>query len=120
MNVRPLAVVTVLAATALLGACATTEQQPAATGPASEVQVYSTTQLVPNQYTIVDHIWTDELKSNVSIPTFSTAEEGVNAMKQKAAAVGATGLLNVMCLDAAGYAAKGQLLCYGDAIKFNN
>jgi hypothetical protein len=32
--------------------------------------------------------------------------------------VGASGLLNVMCMDATGYS-NGRLLCYGDAIRFN-
>jgi hypothetical protein len=120
MIVRPIAAVAVLTvATLLLGACATGKKQPAASAPASEVQVYSTTQLVPTQYTIVQHVWTDEWRSNVSLPTFGSADDGVQALKEKAADAGASGLLNVMCLDATGYS-NGRLLCYGDAIKFNN
>jgi hypothetical protein len=119
MNVRPLAVAAALASSCLLlGACATGKKQPAAAVPASEVQVYSTTQLGPTQYTIVQHIWTDEWRSNISVPTFSTADDGVQALKEKAAGVGASGLLNVMCMDATGYS-NGRLLCYGDAIRFN-
>lgn len=118
MNVRSSAL-TAAAACLLLGACATGNKQPAASAPASEVQVYSTTQLVPTQYTIVTHIYTDEWRSNISLPTFDSADDGVQALKQKAADAGASGLLNVMCLDATGYS-NGRLLCYGDAIKFNN
>jgi hypothetical protein len=114
MDVR---LVSLAAACLLLGACAT-GKQPAASAPASEVQVYSTTQLVPTQYSIVQHVWTDEWRSNISLPTFAKADEGLQALKEKAAAVGASGLVNVMCLDAAGYS-SGRLLCYGDAIKFN-
>jgi hypothetical protein len=119
MTPRPLAVAFVLAAGCLLlGACATGNKQPAAAVPASEVQVYSTTQLVPTQYIIVEHIWTDSWRSNISLPTFRSADDGVQALKEKAADVGASGLLNVMCLDATGYS-NGRLLCYGDAIRFN-
>jgi hypothetical protein len=120
MKIRPIAAAAALAAaTVLLGACATGNKQPAAAGPASEVQVYSTTQLVPTQYTVVQHIWTDEWRSNISLPTFASADDGVQALKQKAADAGASGLLNVMCLDATGYS-NGRLLCYGDAIRFSN
>jgi hypothetical protein len=118
MNLRSLALA---AACLMLSACSMwpASKQPAATGPASEVQVYSTTQLVPTQYQIVQHIYTDEWRSNISLPTFANTDEGVNALKQKAADAGASGLLNVMCMDATGYS-NGRLLCYGDAIKFNN
>jgi hypothetical protein len=118
MTLRSLALA---AACLMLSACSMWpgNKQPVASGPASEVQVYSTTQLVPTQYQIVQHIYTDEWGSNISLPTFASADDGVNALKQKAANVGASGLLNVMCMDATGYS-NGQLLCYGDAIKFNN
>jgi hypothetical protein len=120
MVIRRLGIATTLAAACLLlGACATGSKQPAASAPASEVQVYSTTQLVPTQYTIVQHIWTDEWRSNISLPTYRKADDGLQALKEKAASAGASGLVNVMCLDATGYS-NGELLCYGDAIRFNN
>lgn len=102
----------------LLGACASWKEPAAPAGAAQKVAVYSTTQLTPNQYRIIDHIWTEHIRSNVKIPTFRNADEGVNALKERAAAVGGTGLLNVMCMDARGYS-DGRVLCYGDAIKLN-
>lgn len=114
---RPLGACAVLLACALFAGCATSKKATTATVPASQVQVYNTTQLVPDQYTIVDHIWIDSWRSNISIPTYATADAGVEALKQKAADAGANGLLNVICLDATGYA-NGRLLCYGDAINF--
>jgi hypothetical protein len=117
MHIRPFTAAGALAACITLGACAT-GKQPASSMPASEVQIYSATQLVSSQYSIVQHVYTDEWGSNISLPTFATADDGIRALKDKAAAVGASGLLNVMCLDASGYA-SGRLLCYGDAIKFN-
>jgi hypothetical protein len=116
MKTSTLRLAGLLFACALLAACASPGKHAA--GNASEVQVYGTTQLTPLQYTVVQHIWTDEWRSNVSIPTFGSADDGVQALKEKAAAVGATGLLHVMCEDAAGYS-NGRLLCYADAIRFN-
>lgn len=107
-------------ACAALGGCAMLGKQPASSpsGTGSQVQVYNTTQLVPSQYTVVQRLWIDEWRSNVTYPTFRSVEDGIEAMREKAAAAGGDGLLNVMCMDATGYS-RGRLLCYGDAIKFN-
>jgi uncharacterized protein YbjQ (UPF0145 family) len=94
-------------------------KQPAApSGAASQVQVYNTTQLVPSQYTVVERLWIDGWRSNLTYPTYRSVEDGIEAMREKAANAGANGLLNVMCMDATGYSNR-RLLCYGDAIKFN-
>lgn len=102
---------------AVLGACATTKRAGPSV-PESAVQVYNTTQLTPNQYTVVQHIWIDQAKSSFSYPTFDDVQAGVDAMKKEAGSIGATGIINVMCMDASGYK-SGSLLCYGDAVKFN-
>jgi hypothetical protein len=104
----------VLVAGGALSGCAS---KPPATA-ASEVPLYLTTQLMPSQYTVVERLWTDSWRSNISYPSFGSAEAGLQALKRDAAAEGAGGLLNVMCLDARGWK-NGKLLCYGDAIKFN-
>jgi len=49
---------------------------------------------------------------------FSTVDEGILAMKEEAGKTGATGVINVLCMDAKGYK-DGSVLCYGDAVKFN-
>jgi hypothetical protein len=110
----------VLAVCMTVGGCAMFGKQPAAapSGTAAQVQVYNTTQLVPSQYTVVQRLWVDEWRSNVTYPTFRSVEDGIEAMREKAVDAGANGLLNVMCMDATGYS-RGRLLCYGDAIKFN-
>lgn len=109
---------TIAALCALLGGCASWKEPTAPAGAAAKVNVYSTTQLTPNQYQIIEHIWTDHIRSNVKVPTFRNVDEGVAALKERAAAAGGTGLLNVMCMDARGYS-DGRVLCYGDAIKLN-
>ena len=40
-------------------------------------------------------------------------------MKEEAGQVGATGILNVMCMNGDGWR-NGRQLCYGDAIKFKS
>ena len=114
MHVRLLAT---LIACAALTACATGKSG----GPiaASEVQVYNSTQLVPTQYNVVDHIWIDSSRSALSYPRFGSAEEGVQAMKEAAGKIGAKGIINVMCMDAKGWH-DGSLLCYGDAVTLSN
>ncbi len=101
-----------------LGGCGMWKKDEVRAGSGSGVAVYSTTQLTPAQYTVVKHIWTDDVRSNVRVPTFRSVDEGVSALKDQAAAAGGNGLINAMCLDAAGYGA-GPLLCYGDAIHLN-
>lgn len=106
-----------LIACAALSACAI--GKPSAPSiAASEVQVYNSTQLVPTQYRVVERIWIDSIKSAYRYPSFDSADAGIQAMKEQAGRVGATGLLNVMCMDGKGWS-DGQLLCYADAIKFN-
>ncbi len=121
MSLRtPTAALALLFAFALLGACASTKQPPAENTAAAQIPVYNSTQFTPLQYQVIEHIWVDSWRSNISIPTFANSDEGIQALKEKAAGVGANGLLNVVCLDAQGYAAKGRLLCYGDAIKLKS
>jgi hypothetical protein len=107
----------VLAGT-LLGGCAAWKEPAAPPGAAEKVGIYNTTQMTPDRYKIIQHIWVDDWHSNIKVPTFRTPDEGVDALKRRAAAVGGTGLVNVMCLDARGYEG-GRVLCYGDAIKMN-
>lgn len=114
MHVRLFATLITCAA---LAACATGKSG----GPvaASEVQVYNSTQLVPNQYNVVDHIWIDSSRSALGYPRFGNAEEGVQAMKEAAGKIGAKGVINVLCMDGKGWH-DSSVLCYGDAITLNS
>jgi hypothetical protein len=116
--IRVLAACTALLAAAALTGCASNKKTAGAHVPPAEVKVYNGTQLAPNQYSVVQRIWIDEWRSSLSYPTFATVDAGLEAMREKASAAGASGLLNVMCMDSTGYK-TGRLLCYGDAIKFN-
>lgn len=110
--------VVALAVCASLSACAMWKKDEVQPGSGSGVAVYNTNQLTPAQYQVVKHIWVDDMRSNVRVPTFGSLDEGIAALKDQAAAAGGTGLINTMCMDASGYGA-GRLLCYGDAIRLN-
>lgn len=106
--------VCVLIAGAMLNGCATRS----APAPSTEVPVYLNTQLMPSQYTVRERLWTDSWRSNLTYPSFGSADAGLQALSRDAAGHGANGLVNVMCLDARGWK-NGRLLCYGDAFTFN-
>jgi hypothetical protein len=112
MHIRLLAV---LIACTALAACATKSGPPVA---ASQVQIYNSTQLIPTQYKVVDHIWIDTAKSAFTYPSFQSSDDAIQAMKEQAGKAGGTGVLNIMCEDGKGWS-NGHQLCYGDAIKFN-
>ncbi len=114
----PVRLLATLIACAALAACATGKSS----GPsvaASEVHVYNSTQLIPTQYSVVEHIWIDSFKSAFTYPSFANADDAIQAMKEQAGQAGATGVLNVMCMDGKGWS-NGRQLCYGDAIQFKS
>jgi hypothetical protein len=106
-----------LIACGVLMGCANTKPVGPAV-PASEVQVYNSTQLTPNQYAVVQHIYIDTWKSAFTYPAWSKTDAGIQAMKDVAGKLGTKGITNVMCLDGKGWD-DNKVLCYGDAIKFN-
>ncbi|MCW5622004.1 MAG: hypothetical protein KIS79_12940 [Burkholderiales bacterium] len=118
MSISHLKIAVALVACTGLSACAFWKQPEVPQGAGSGVALYNSNQLTPAQYQVVEHIWIDDWHSNVRIPTFASVDEGIAALKDRAGAAGATGLIHAMCLDGTGYAA-GRLLCYGDAIHLN-
>jgi hypothetical protein len=110
-----------LGALLLTAGCA--GKQKAATGPTtppSQITLYESTDLLHTQYTLVQHIWIDSWRSNISIPRFSTEAEGLEAMKRAASDAGANALLHAVCVDGSAKPAdKAGLYCYGDAIRVN-
>jgi hypothetical protein len=104
-----------LIACALLAACASRPSSPPI--PASEVQLYNSTQLIPSQYAVVERIWIDTSGSAFGYPSFANPDDAILAMKEEAGEIGAPAILNVMCMDGSGWR-NGSQLCYGDAIKF--
>ena len=91
-----------------------------ATVLASEIKVYQTPDLLQSQYTLVQHVWIDSWRSNITFPTFKSETDGMDAMKRVASDAGANGLINAICLDGRPKPSdKPELYCYADAIRVN-
>jgi hypothetical protein len=113
-----------LAAAVLVTGAAGCASKPApakgATVPASEIKVYQTPDLLQSQYTLVQHVWIDSWRSNITFPTFKSDADGMDAMKRVASDAGANGLINAICLDGRSKPSdKPELYCYADAIRAN-
>jgi hypothetical protein len=120
----PLRALTCLVAATLLAGvagCASQSKAPSkASVPASEIKIYQTPDLLRNQYTLVEHVWTDSWRSNVSFPSFKSEADGIEAMKRAASSAGANALIHVICLDTRSKPSQSvNLNCYGDAIRVN-
>lgn len=113
-----------LVAAALLAGVAgcASKSKPMAKGtvPPSEIKVYQTPDLLNNQYTLIEHVWTDSWGTNLSFPTFKSEADGIEAMKRAASSAGANALIHVICLDTRLKPSQSlELNCYGDAIRVN-
>jgi hypothetical protein len=109
--------------TAGVTGCASNKPAPAkgATVPPAEIKVYQTPDLLQSQYTLIQHVWIDSWRSNVTFPTFKSEADGMDAMKRVASDAGANGLINAICLDGRPKPSdKPELYCYADAIRVNS
>jgi len=80
------------------------------------VRVFDAGELAPNRYTIVERIWTGTWRAPFWLPSYDDASAAVDALTDKAASLGANGVVNLHCVnDARGWG--GGYLCYGLAIK---
>ena|SRR5215471_10364182 len=106
MNGRTIA----LALAAWLSACATTSSD--------DVKIYSPAELRRDQYETVARIWVDSSRTAAWVPTYSSREDGIAALKDKAASLDANGLINVACYGDSGlFGGSDSYTCYGKAIK---
>ena len=103
--------------------CASNKPAPAkgTTVPPAEIKVYQTPDLLQSQYTLIQHVWIDSWRSNVTFPTFKSEADGMDAMKRVASDAGANGLINAICLDGRSKPSDNpELYCYADAIRVNS
>jgi len=96
---------------AVLAGCATLK--------AEDVKVYNPAQLKQGGYETVARLWVETWRARTWVPTYSSQDEGVAALQDKAAALGANGLTNVGCYPDPGLFSIGSesFVCYGKAIK---
>ena len=99
------------ASTAALFGCATLKAQ--------DVKVYNPAQLRQGEYESVARLWVETWRPPFWVPSYSSPEDGVAAMQDKAAGLGANGLINVACYGDRGFFSFGSqsFFCYGNAIK---
>ncbi len=101
-------------AAALIGGCASIK--------AEDVKIYSPAELRQGQYETVTRLWVETWRASFWTPTYSAPEDGISGLKDKAASVGANGLINVDCYDNHGpallsWAMDSAYTCYGKAIR---
>ena len=86
---------------------------------AEDVRVYSPAQLRQGEYETVKRLWVETWRTPFWVPGYSSGEDGIAAMRDKAAGLGANGLINVDCYGDKGFFSFGSesFVCYGKAIK---
>jgi ABC-type glycerol-3-phosphate transport system substrate-binding protein len=110
MKSNPAATLTALALAVGLAACATTKSE--------DVKIYSPAELKQGDYETVKRIWVESWRTAAWVPTYSSRDDGISALKDKAASVDANGLINVDCYGDSGLFGGSQAYtCYGKAIK---
>jgi hypothetical protein len=103
-------VISAVALASLLSACATTQSD--------DVKIYSPAQLKRGDYETVKRIWVDTWRTATWVPTYSSRDDGISALKDKAASLDANGLINVDCYGDRGlFGGSESFTCYGKAIK---
>ena len=90
-----------------------------ATSGSDEVRLYRPAELKQGQYETVARLWVEAGRSAFWAPSYASQEEGVAALRNKAAALGANGLINIGCYADPGLFSLGSesFVCYGKAIK---
>ena len=86
---------------------------------AGDVKVYRPAQLKPGEYETVARLWVETWRPRAWVPTYDSAEDGIAALRDKAAGLGANGIINVGCYADRGFLSMGSetFLCYAKAIK---
>ncbi len=86
---------------------------------AGDVKVYTPAQLRQGEYETVKRLWSETWRPPFWVPGYSSPKDGIAAMRDKAAALGANGLINVDCYGDKGLFSVGSesFICYGKAIR---
>ncbi len=90
-------------------------------GQVDQGKIYTTNQLVRNQYEVVRYLPVDSWRTAFPLPTTSSEAEGIASLQAEAARSGANGLVNVVCIDQGhfmwSWSREPAFLCYGEAIR---
>ena len=80
------------------------------------VRVYDATELPPNRYTVIERIWTSTWRAPFWFPSDEDAAAAAATLTDKAARLGADGVINLHCVNDTNAWGDGYY-CYGLAIK---
>ena len=69
---------------------------------AEDVKVYTPAQLKQGEYQTVARLWVETWRPAFWVPSYSSPKDGIAAMQDKAAGLGANGLINVDCYGGRG------------------
>jgi hypothetical protein len=110
MNKR-IAAIGVAISAAVLAGCSTLK--------AEDIKVYRSAQLKQGEYETVKRLWVETWRPPFWVPSYSSSKDGIEALQDKAAGLGANGLINVACYGDKGFLSFGSesFVCYGNAIK---
>lgn len=106
--------------TAALSACASTKNEDAKSEDVKSegVKIYSPAQLEQGSYETLGRIWVGSWRTALWVPTYSSRDDGIAALKDKAAALDANGLINADCYGDRGlFGGSATFTCYGKAIR---
>ena len=108
---KRIAAISVALSAAVLTGCASIK--------AEDVKVYTPAQLRQGEYETVKRLWVETWRTPFWVPSYSSREDGIAAMRDKAAGLVANGLINVDCYGDKGLFSFGSesFFCYGKAIK---
>ena len=86
---------------------------------AEDVKVYTPAQLKQGDYETVKRLWVETWRAPFWVPSHSSPKDGIAALQDKAAGLGANGLINVDCYGDKGLFSFGSesFTCYGKAIR---
>jgi hypothetical protein len=92
--------------------------QACATSRSGDVKVYGPAELRQGDYETVSRIWVGSWRTAAWVPSYSSREDGISALKDKAASLDANGLINVACYGDRGlFGGSDAYTCYAKAIK---
>ncbi len=86
---------------------------------AEDVKVYTPAQLKQGEYETVKRLWVGTWRPPFWVPGHSSPKDGIAGLQDKAAGLGANGLINVDCYGDKGLFSFGSesFTCYGKAIR---
>ena len=85
---------------------------------AAGVRIYQVGDIAYARYTVLERIWVESWRSAFFVPTREDESGAIAALRDKAAGLGADGIVNLRCLqDSGGFPVMRGYFCYANAIK---